>query len=419
MFDNGASAALDGLVGIDVRVADHAELAAASAAVARLQAFVDHAKVQIRRRTRTLAEQGDRSSDHVLVDEGRLSGRDVRTNDARDRICSELPAFDDALANGDCTAAHLDALAQHTSDLSDAEKADLADVVDDLVADAAADPVGVFDRKAKGLVDKIRSMHRPDSDVDELDRQRRASRVKRWTDGDTGMKHTHVALDPIRDAGLWHAIDHQLAKLRHDPDTRQRPIEQLQVDAVLAAVSTGDPGERIPEIVIHVDTATIRHGRHPDTLCETVDGQPVPPATMQRLCCEAILQAVIVDPDGTVDQLCAQRRTASRAQRRMLAAMYATCAHPHCQIGFSRCRIHHIEWFSRGGQTVLANLIPLCEQHHHLVHEGGWTLTIDDRRQLTWTKPNGEPWHTDTGPPRTNPTNGRSPPDRVDVDLAS
>jgi hypothetical protein len=128
------------------------------------------------------------------------------------------------------------------------------------------------------------------------------------------------------------------------------------------------------------------------------------------LCCEAIISAVIVNPDGTTDQLCAELRTANRAQRRKLAAMYSTCAHPHCQVGFSHCRIHHIEWFTRGGTTVLSNLLPLCETHHHQVHEGGWNLTIDHHRRVTWHQPDGTTWHTDHGPNRQpTPKRARAP----------
>ncbi|MFW2335910.1 HNH endonuclease signature motif containing protein, partial [Ilumatobacter sp.] len=76
------------------------------------------------------------------------------------------------------------------------------------------------------------------------------------------------------------------------------------------------------------------------------------------------------------------------------------CAHPHCEVGFSQCRVHHVEWFTRGGKTVLANLHPLCETHHHRVHEGGWNLTIDADRSVTWVRPDGTIWHTDTGPSR-------------------
>jgi hypothetical protein len=206
-------------------------------------------------------------------------------------------------------------------------------------------------------------------------------------------------------------IDAHLNSLRQDPANRERAFDELKIEAVIAAVSAGTPQQRVPEIVVHVDAASLCHGRHDDTVCETVDGQSLPVSTVQRLCCEATIGAVVVDPDGTVDRICADQRTAGRAQRRMLAAMYSTCAHPHCNVGFSSCRIHHIVWFTRGGKTVLANLLPLCETHHHQVHEGGWNLTIDpDHRHVTWTQPDGTIWHTDAGPNRQPTPNRARPP---------
>lgn len=88
-------------------------------AVARLEAFTDLAKIQINRRGRQLAEQGDRSSDHVLLDEARLTGNDAKATDGRDRVCETLPEFEEALAAGACTGGHLDALAHHTKGLTD------------------------------------------------------------------------------------------------------------------------------------------------------------------------------------------------------------------------------------------------------------------------------------------------------------
>lgn len=415
MIDEGASVALGTLLATDLTVADHAELATAAAAAARVQAFVDLAKVQINRRTRQLADGGDRSADHVLLDEGRLTGKDARSTDERDRVCASLPELEDALASGACTGAHLDALARHTKDLTDAERSDLGAVVSDLVDHATSEPAGLFDRTARDIVDRIRAMHRPDADVDELERQRAASKVTRWTDRDTGLKHTMIALDPLRDASLWTAIDHQLARLRADAANGQRPFAELQVAALMATIGSGADTNgrpatgRVPEVMLHVDLTTATHGRHEHTICETVDGVRVPVPTSQRLCCDAVVQAVIVRPDGTVDRLCAERRSASRQQRRMLAAMYRRCAHPHCDVGFSACRIHHVEWFSRGGATVIANLLPLCERHHHLVHEGRWSLSIAEDRRVTWLRPDGSVWLTDDGPNRTSRARARGP----------
>jgi hypothetical protein len=75
--------------------------------------------------------------------------------------------------------------------------------------------------------------------------------------------------------------------------------------------------------------------------------------------------------------------------------MYATCAHPHCEIGFDRCRIHHIDWWwEHHRSTDLENLIPLCEKHHHRVHEGQWKLSIAPDRTVTWVRPDGTREHT-------------------------
>src|SRR5688572_24040248 len=115
----GVRAAVEELIGADLSVADHGEIAVASKAVARLQAFVDHAKVQIARRGRELAEQGDTSSAHALLDEGRCTGNDARATNGRDQVCGTLPEFEAALAEGAVTGAHLDALHQHTKNLSD------------------------------------------------------------------------------------------------------------------------------------------------------------------------------------------------------------------------------------------------------------------------------------------------------------
>jgi predicted restriction endonuclease len=36
---------------------------------------------------------------------------------------------------------------------------------------------------------------------------------------------------------------------------------------------------------------------------------------------------------------------------------------------------HHIQHWLHRGETSVDNLVMLCSRHHHLVHEGGFTLT--------------------------------------------
>ena len=114
---------------------------------------------------------------------------------------------------------------------------------------------------------------------------------------------------------------------------------------------------------------------------------------MRRLCATAIIVPIVLGDDGEVLDVGRQHRLATRAQRRALRAMYRTCAHPDCNVAFDACRIHHVVYWERGGRTDLDNLIPLCETHHHLVHEGGWTLQLFPDRRTIWRLPDGSVYH--------------------------
>jgi hypothetical protein len=53
-----------------------------------------------------------------------------------------------------------------------------------------------------------------------------------------------------------------------------------------------------------------------------------------------------------------------------------------------------------GGNTDLDNLLPLCERHHHAVHDRGSRITLGPRRELTINLPDGTT--LTTGPPSRN-----------------
>ena len=55
----------------------------------------------------------------------------------------------------------------------------------------------------------------------------------------------------------------------------------------------------------------------------------------------------------------------------------------------------HIEFFRNGGDTSINNMLPLCEKYHHLVHEGGWRLTMTSGRIATWQRSDGTIWQTE------------------------
>jgi hypothetical protein len=66
------------------------------------------------------------------------------------------------------------------------------------------------------------------------------------------------------------------------------------------------------------------------------------------------------------------------------------CAFPGC----TRTRFlhaHHVQHWLHGGETSLDNVRLLCSFHHHLVHEGGWTIAVEADGALAFRSPAGRP----------------------------
>lgn len=132
---------------------------------------------------------------------------------------------------------------------------------------------------------------------------------------------------------------------------------------------SGTGGERF-QVVVHLDQEPLSpDGRLGGTL---EDGTRVSAETLRRVACDCGLTAA----GGSGENLSIGRRTRSipPAIRRALMLRDRGCAFPGC----THTRFlhgHHVEHWLHGGETRLGNLVMLCTLHHHLVHEGGWTVT--------------------------------------------
>jgi hypothetical protein len=388
----------------DPDVMDRDELAELTGQLAAHRAWCDALQVRIARRQRCLADEGRAEPARDLLSRhGQQSSKDAQVAAEREQVCTALPSFEDALATGAVSAGHVDAIANATRNLDDQLLAEFHNCQADLLADAATQSVDAFERGCRDLAKHLVARSQAKSDADELDEQRKRSNVRRWTDKQTGMCHTHLELDPIRDRTLWAAIDSARATLRQADGNRRTPWAQLEVDAVIAAI--GGTGDRVPQITALIDHHSLVHQTHANTICETDNGIPLPVSTVRRLCCDAEILPVVLNGNGQALDVGRSKRTATRAQRRALRAMHRTCAHPDCTVTFDACRIHHvIPWLQPAGDTDIDNLLPLCETHHHMVHEGSWGLTMTPNRTATWTRPDGT--HHHTGPTIDRAPNG-------------
>jgi len=369
-----------------------------------VRSWSDAAEITANRRARELAAAGAAgSAEAAHVRAGQRSEREARAVTDRADVCAQMPGFESALAAGSVSAGHLDAIARATAKLDDTGRARLAASADNYLDQATRSNVDAFERAMRKEAAAINAATAGDTAAEELVSQRRRSNVKRWIDKVTGMHHTLLELDPLRDAEIWTAIDAQLATDRAADGNANTAWSELRVQSVVNAINSSGSPERRPEVNVLVSFERLVDQASVRGVCETIDGIALPVSTVRRLCCDADVFPTVLGADGEALDVGRTRRTATRSQRRALAAMHRSCVHPDCSIGFDACRIHHVRfWTEHHGPSDLDNLIPLCERHHHAVHDGGWGLTMTPDRVATWTRPDGE--STIRAPPLTAPT---------------
>src|SRR3954463_11349844 len=397
----------------DPEVMDRDQLAELASLVRSHRAWLDSLQVRITRRQRSLAEEGrGEAPKDLLACAGGQSSRDARTADDREKVCSALPSFEDALAGGVVSAGHVDAIASAVRGLDQVTAAEFYANSDTLLDKATVQGVDTFTQSCRDLAREVAAVHAAGSEMSELERQRAASTIQRWTDRETGMRHTLISLDPVRDQIFWTAVSHSMHQVRRQPGHAKTPWAQLQVEGLMAGCSGGSGGERVPSLILLCDLETMRSGVHANTVCETQDGTPIPVEVVRRLACQAEIIPVVLNSRGQALDVGRTQRLTTPAQRVALAAMHRTCIGPTCTVSFEACSMHHVIPWEDGGLTNLDNLAPVCSEHHHLVHEGGWKLSITPDRIATWIRPDGTIHHTGSTIDRA--PNGIAPPNRND-----
>jgi hypothetical protein len=104
--------------------------------------------------------------------------------------------------------------------------------------------------------------------------------------------------------------------------------------------------------------------------------------------CAATLSWMRHDHDGTLLDVGRRRRRPTSALRRAARERdKCRCRFPGCES--RRVDLHHIQYWSNGGRTRLANLISLCKYHHMLVHERGYLIAAVRDDRFTFSRPDG------------------------------
>ncbi|GAA4094072.1 HNH endonuclease signature motif containing protein [Nocardioides kongjuensis] len=103
------------------------------------------------------------------------------------------------------------------------------------------------------------------------------------------------------------------------------------------------------------------------------DGEEVISAgEARRLACQAQIIPAVLGGRGEVLDLGRRVRLLSKAQRRALRLRDRSCRAEGCTIPAAWTEAHHLQPWSAGGRTDLADAISLCSHHHHRIHDRGY-----------------------------------------------
>jgi hypothetical protein len=363
--------------------------------IRNLQAWLDSLQSQV------VASLSDRDSvmpEIELIRESGLSTSDVRKVMSRTETIGSVPVFGDALAEGNVTSAHVDALSSGLKILGE-QSNKLIERAPELLVTAqtmTADEFTKFVRRtAQALTD--------DGGVSRFEKQRRQTFLRHWVDAD-GMTNLFGKFDPERGSVVAALLDAGVEAMFHsgdgevpiDCDSSVEPNDHRRALALVAMLQGRAGSDSLgstlgsslcdrparAEIVVHIDYELLAGGAGERQLgvertCRTLNGSELTVETIRRLACEAEIIPLVLDGKSVPLDVGKSKRLATIHQRRALAAVHETCAIDGCSVKFSHCEPHHIDYWENGGATDFNNLVPLCSRHHHAAHEGGWKLRLN------------------------------------------
>lgn len=370
------------------------------AGLSQVSAWVETQKLSLTKRLQQLASKSPSVVPaEVLASSLGVTRSDAKRGVARVETLSLVPQLGSALSQGNVSVAHVDAVTQAMAHLSLAEKKKVATRGEwmNMVATHASP-----ENLARAVRHAVQQLH-TDAGLTQLEQQRRRMYLRHWVDRDTGMVCLRGEFDPETGLHIVGRLQNAVERLMRQGNkastgSEAQTPDHLRALGLHALVTNADPDSAAPitsaymraEVSVVIDLKTLQSGIHRQSIIHTGTDVDLPIETIRRIACEAKIIPVVLGGDGVVLDLGRSNRLASRHQRRALESMHKTCAIPDCQVPVAQCQPHHINFWHLGGPTDMDNLVPLCAQHHRLVHEGGWKLTLDSiGRKLHVREPGG------------------------------
>jgi hypothetical protein len=330
-----------------------------------------------------------------LVEDCQLGGRDASARLRLARTMGAFPVVEAAFAAARVTAEQAGAIVTALADVP----ADARGQVERLLVDRAGE-FGPF--ALSRLTDALIAELGGDTASERAEAARQRRLARRGVDLDATFDGTGSLAGTLT-ADVHDTVHAALAaaSLAAGPEDDRTPRQRrhdalgevcahyLTTRATAAVIN----GER-PRVVVTI-TATDLANPAGTGWGRLDSGLPIPADTARRLACDAQILAAVIGGDGEVLRLGRTTRTWTPAIRR------AAWIRDHGRCAYPRCRrppadLHHITWWTHGGNTDLHNAAWLCNFHHWLIHERHWTIHRTTGNRYVFTPPSR---HQATHPP--------------------
>ena len=232
-----------------------------------------------------------------------------------------------------------------------------------------------------------------------LEKQKNRRTARAFLSRETGMFVLSGEFDPTTGAHIDTVLAAKVKELwnAEDPKTRRTP-QQRMADALAELILEPEKGKaKGIALMVVADYDVINQEL---VNARLADGTRIPMDELVRLACDAELLPGVFRAATQEMNLGRKRRTASDTQRAALIYRDKECV--GCGASAHRCFAHHVQFWSNGGPTDFGNLVLVCNDCHHGIHDDGWQVSRDAGSGRWKAKPPPDPF-PDVGVDSTRP----------------
>lgn len=247
---------------------------------------------------------------------------------------------------------------------------------------------GLTEKELAAAITRTGRLLKPAKDTEDDDRRAKRGRSLTKSEGPAGMSLYRLVLDSEGAAVVDSAIAALAGPIKGphgEPD--ERPAAQRRADAVVEIIRRGvsapgsEPRSDKAQVVVTIGLDDLYDGTHGAGVTST--GEVLAPSVVRRLACDAGIIPVVLGGEGEVLDLGRSVRWFTPGQRRAIWLRDGGCTYPGCTMPPQWCDAHHVDWWSRGGSSDIANGALLCQRHHTRVHSQDLKATIT-ATGVTW-----------------------------------